>query len=122
MVRFERLVESYKDAQQKWVDAAQARGQLASDDPGLVALIDAEQKALITLGVAVNAAHSASADILGTLKTAKLAGEDGKPHGSFNAYLKMLVPTARQFTAKFKGEAEKIDFQINSLDDEEEDD
>ncbi len=120
MARFERLVETYKAAQKTWVEAAEANGAKAQDDPG-IELAVAEQKALVALGGAVDAASQSIAQIVASLKTGTLAGEDRKPHADFNAYLKMLLPVAREFAKKFKVEAERINFQINSLDDEEDD-
>lgn len=106
--RMERTVAACKTARQDWIDAGTTLGNMAGDDPNRPETEEEEHSAVLALGTAAQTALQAARAMLGELKSFKPADDTNKPHQSFAAYQKMLVPTARQFVEKFKRDAESI--------------
>ncbi len=104
--RMEKLGVAAREATKTWQDAGTALAGLAPNDPARAQAEEDEHKALLALCGAGEAVLQGSQALLGALKTFKPTDQPGQPHTGFAAYVRMLVPTARQFVEKYKRESE----------------
>ena len=111
MTLWEKQDGEYKTALRDW----QGKTKRAGETPPPPNAAQDAQKALHALQVAVDVADRGTRTLVASLRTLKPVTQDGEAHESFAAYVRMLVPTARAFAAKYRREAEALAEQDGAL-------
>lgn len=111
MTLWEKQDGEYKTALRDW----QGKTRRAGESPPPPNAAEDAQKALHALQVAVDVAERGTRTLVASLRTFKPATQDGEDHESFAAYVRMLVPTARAYAAKYRREAEALAEQDGAL-------
>ena len=111
MTRWEQQHGAYTTALGEWQAAMQQAGQNPAPRNAAKDL----EKALHKLQIALDVAERGSRLLLADLRTFKPEGDDGKPHASLAAYVRILVPMARALAEKYRREAEAFAAQDGAM-------